>query len=148
MMAQIVSSFVEDPVYGTLEFPKQVQSSGLDAKAWIMILVIIFLIMLWILGVVVEFTSFGDHSPLSEYEKEHMKIEERKSKLGLLFYSFSPANNIKKLFTVSKKGDQSLAVLNGVRVLSIGWVVVGHSFNFILLREKLILNQIWELIEE
>ena len=132
-MAQIVSSFVEDPIYGTIEFPKQVQSSGLDAKAWVMILVIIFLIMLWILGVVVEFTSFGDHSPLSEYEKEHMKIEDRKSKLGLLFYSFSPINNIKKLFTVSKKGDQSLAVLNGVRVLSIGWVVVGHSFNFILL---------------
>ena len=133
MIGIIVSEMIQDNVYGTIEFPKQVQSSGLDSKAWVMIFVIAFIMILCILGIVVEFTSFGDHSTITEYDKMYTKIEEQKSKLGLLFYSFSPINNIKKLFTVSKKGDQSLAVLNGVRVLSIGWIVIGHSFSFVLL---------------
>ena len=133
VMVQLVSNIVSDPVYGSVEFPNQVLSSGLDAKAWIMITIIILFVFLWILGIVVEFTSFGDKSRFTEEERQQLKVEDRKSKLGLAFYSFSPINNVKKLFTVSKRGDQSLAVLNGVRVLSIGWVVVGHSFNFILL---------------
>lgn len=132
-MVQFVSVIMPDPIYGSVEFPKEILSSGLDAKAWVMIIVVILFIILWILGILVEFTSFGDHSKLNEEEREQIKIENRKSKLGLFFYSFSPINNVRKLFIVNKNGDQSLAVLNGVRVLSICWVVVGHSFNFLLL---------------
>ena len=132
-MAKAVSGIIEDPVKGEVEFPNEVVSTGLSGKAWLMIFVIIILTLLWILGAIVEFTKLGDHSSYSEESIEEMKLEDRKSKLGLFLYSFSPVNNIRKLFIVSKKGDQSLAVLNGVRVLSIGWIVVGHSFNFILL---------------
>ena len=132
-MVQAVHSFSKDSVYGSVEFPNQVLSSGFDTKAWIMIFVIVLLILFWILGIVVEFTSLADKSRFTEEERQQLKVEDRKSKLGLAFYSFNPINNVKKLFTVSKRGDQSLAVLNGVRVLSIGWVVIGHSFNFTLL---------------
>ena len=130
-MAKVVAPMVPDPVYGTAEFPKQVSTSAIDAKAWVMIFVIVLLILFWILGIVVEFTSFADKSRFTEDERQELKVEDRKSKLGLVLYSFSPINNVKKLFTVSKRGDQSLAVLNGVRVLSIGWIVIGHSFSFL-----------------
>ena len=130
-MAKVVAPMVPDPVYGTAEFPKQASTSAIDAKAWVMIFVIVLLILFWILGIVVEFTSFADKSRFTEDERQELKVEDRKSKLGLALYSFSPINNIKKLFTVSKRGDQSLAVLNGVRVLSIGWIVIGHSFSFL-----------------
>ena len=132
-MVQAVSRVFADPIFGSIEFPNQVMSSGPDTKAWIMITFIILFVALWIFGIVVEFTSFGDRSRFTEDERQLLKVEDRKSKLGLALYSFSPINNVKKLFTVNKKGDQSLAVLNGVRVLSIGWVVVGHSFNFALI---------------
>jgi len=79
---------------------------------------------------VVQYTNLFDFAGISQEEKESMKIEDRKSKLGLLLYSFSFVSNIEKLFTVTHKGDQNLAVLNGVRVLSIGWVIVGHAFAF------------------
>ena len=48
----------------------------------------------------------------------------------MFFVSWNPIINLQKLFYVKEGGDQSLAVLNGVRVLSIGWVIVGHGFIF------------------
>lgn len=35
---------------------------------------------------------------------------------------------MQKLFAVSDRGDANLKVINGIRVLSICWVVVGHAF--------------------
>jgi hypothetical protein len=48
----------------------------------------------------------------------------------MFFYSFNPIVNLQKLFTVKEDGDQNLIILNGVRVLSIFWVALGHSFSF------------------
>ena len=81
----------------------------------------------------VEFTSLWNHERITVNDQEKLKIEDYKTKCGLFFYSFSPVNNIKKLFTINKSGDQSLTVLNGIRVISMCWVIIGHSFNFILL---------------
>ena len=58
-------------------------------------------------------------------------MENRKSKLGLFFLSFSPVWNFKKLFTVDNQGDDNLLVLNGIRTLSICWVVLGHAYLYL-----------------
>jgi peptidoglycan/LPS O-acetylase OafA/YrhL len=53
------------------------------------------------------------------------------SKPTSLLLSFSYYTNFKKIMqpTVSRSGE-NLAVLNGLRVLSIGWVIVGHVCSF------------------
>jgi peptidoglycan/LPS O-acetylase OafA/YrhL len=48
----------------------------------------------------------------------------------MFFYSFNPIVNLQKIFHVKEGGDRTLFVLNGVRVLSISWIVLGHSFNY------------------
>lgn len=82
------------------------------------------------LGIIVQFTSVFDKKRYTEEEIKNIKIEHRKSKLGLAFFAFSPANNIVKLFTIGKPPDENLTVLNGIRTLSICWVVLGHSYIF------------------
>ena len=96
-----------------------------------MISIIFFIVLLWVLGIVVQYTNLGNKLPVQNGDDTTSKVEERKTKWALLLYSFSPINNLEKLFTVKEGGDQTLAVLNGVRVLSIGWVIVGHGFSFI-----------------
>jgi hypothetical protein len=90
---------------------------------WITVFSLIFIWILGAIGIAVEL--------LPIFEKTHWlmtsRIEERKTNVGLFFYSFSFKNNIEKLFTVSDRGDANLRILNGIRVLSICWVIVGHG---------------------
>ena len=77
------------------------------------------------------YTNIGNKSYLENGVGSNSKIEDRKTRWALAFYSFNPIVNLEKLFTVKQGGDQSLAVFNGVRVLSICWVVVGHGFSLV-----------------
>lgn len=36
--------------------------------------------------------------------------------------------NLKKIFLVKPTPDPTLNIFNGVRVLSIGWVILGHTY--------------------
>ncbi len=49
-----------------------------------------------------------------------------------LLQCFSLERNVKSLLRSENRIDPALEILNGVRVLSIGWVVLGHSFFFAL----------------
>ena len=97
---------------------------SLSTGAWIVIALTALVVVMGLVGIACEY--------LPIFEKPEsvptMKIEDRKSRLGLLFYSFSFKNNVQKLFEVSDRGDANLKVFNGIRVLSICWVVVGHAF--------------------
>ena len=55
----------------------------------------------------------------------------RASLAGQVVKGFSPVHNLEKILKVSSEGDQTLRVLNGVRVLSICYVVYGHTFAFV-----------------
>lgn len=115
-----------------VEVPREINSQSLSAGAWAMIMVIIFLVMLWLLGILVTYTKVGDREEIRNGVQIRTRVEARKTKWALALLSFNPIINLQKLFTVKAGGDDNLAVLNGVRVLSICWVIVGHGFVSVL----------------
>lgn len=55
-------------------------------------------------------------------------LVESKNGMGKFFLSFSPSRNLQKIFFSRPPADKDLEVLNGVRVLSICWVLLGHAY--------------------
>lgn len=51
--------------------------------------------------------------------------------LEKLLLSFSVYSNAKKILS-TRKTSETLTALNGIRFLSISWVVLGHTFAFVL----------------
>ncbi|XP_041479403.1 nose resistant to fluoxetine protein 6-like [Lytechinus variegatus] len=77
-------------------------------------------------------------------EKEHKpKIDLKWAILDGVLMSFSLVTNCTKLLS-AKKSKENLAALNGLRVISMFWVILGHSFSFYLGR----LDNFSELFEE
>ena len=85
-----------------------------------------------------QYTSLGDAADLSHLDSHARAAtppqEQMRSKKSwaqaLLAFSFP--YNLKRLCSVSGEGDESLSVLNGVRVLSILYVIIGHAYSFAL----------------
>ncbi|XP_056011040.1 nose resistant to fluoxetine protein 6-like [Ostrea edulis] len=74
--------------------------------------------------------STGEKTPLLMDEKANM-IKKEESILEKLLLSFSAYTNGKKLLQVNQSAG-TLTALNGIRFLSISWVVLGHSYAFIM----------------
>lgn len=108
-----------------IENPREILAEPMSAGAVIVLVVTGFIILLWILGMVVTYTKLGNKS-----DENTQKVEENKTRWALALHSFNPIVNLQKLFTIKEGGDHTLDVLNGVRVLSIGWVILGHAFSF------------------
>lgn len=87
------------------------------------------LLLIVIIGVATEYTNLFNKPDA----KEGGKVEENKSKLGLVFLSFSFTRNIRKIFwgPPAKEGDH-LIIFNGVRVLSLLYVIFGHGYFSVL----------------
>ncbi|CAI2360836.1 unnamed protein product [Moneuplotes crassus] len=84
-----------------------------------------------ILGLFVEYTSlfstqltFGDDMNESQQDKALIKS---KTLLGKTLLAFSPARNLRKMFYTPQRDDDYLTVLNGVRVISMYMVILGHT---------------------
>ena len=108
----------------TVRFPNQNPPAESGTGFIITLALIIIVTILGIMGSVIEYVPLLDKRDSDPNDKP----EKRLNLLGLAFFSFSFKNNLKKLFEVSDKGDTDLKVLNGIRVLSICWVILGHSF--------------------
>lgn len=92
--------------------------------AWITMIIIFTIVLLGIAGTLLEYVHIFDKPD----SLPTMKTEERLTGLGKVFFSFSFMHNIEKMFSVSDRGDENLKVINGIRVFSICWVIIGHSF--------------------
>ena len=125
-MIALAKQNIDSEIIGDIEIPKRM-SQSLSTGAWITIVLLIFILLLMIVGIVIQHTNLGDKPGMNE---QQVRPEQAKQKWALFFYAFNPVVNLQKLFHI-KEGDQRLAVLNGVRVLSIGWVIVGHGFSFV-----------------
>jgi hypothetical protein len=114
----------------TIAIPSEVESGGLSTGASLVIALLAFIVMLWIAGIIVQYSKIGNKPTVQNGNNENQKIEEKKNRCAMFFISWSPIINLQKLLYIKEGGDQSLAVLNGVRVLSICWVIVGHGFAY------------------
>jgi len=90
-----------------------------------------FIGVLCILGLFVEYTSFMGQvphtdEPLSDANKDKMLVAS-KSMPGKLFLAFSPSRNLKKMFYTPQRKDDYLSALNGIRVISMYLVILGHT---------------------
>ncbi|CAI2359891.1 unnamed protein product [Moneuplotes crassus] len=85
----------------------------------------------FVIGMFVEYTNlFGAIPNEGEDTSDSLKdknLVNSKSTLGLFFLSFSPSRNFKKMFYAPQKDDDYLSVLNGIRVISTYFVVLGHT---------------------
>ena len=107
-----------------MRFPYQAERASLGVGGWLTIILLALITIFGILGSVVEYVPFLNKAQSNPNDKP----DKRLNYLGLAFYSFSFKNNLKKMFEVSNKGDTDLKILNGIRVFSICWVILGHSF--------------------
>lgn len=93
----------------------------------------IFILM--ILGLIVEKTNFLGNVYNGDVNEEinDRDLVKGKSAVGKFFLCFSPSRNIYKIFYSPPPKDTDLEVLNGVRVLSMLWVILGHAYFTVLL---------------
>ncbi|XP_071490397.1 O-acyltransferase like protein-like [Diadema antillarum] len=76
------------------------------------------------------------HKPASLGVAERGEVQEKKPKVNLgwaildgILMSFSALTNLPKMLS-AKKSSSTLAALNGIRVLSMWWVILGHTCQF------------------
>jgi peptidoglycan/LPS O-acetylase OafA/YrhL len=128
----------------TVHFPFEYidDHSTIHGGAVAMLIVIIFLLVLCLTATVVDLylqspllsLSNGKSAEIADksttLSSDSYSQANHPLPLGLLL-SFSFYTNFNKLIqpTVSRSGE-NLAVLNGVRVLSIGWVILGHVYAY------------------
>lgn len=85
-----------------------------------------------LMGLIVEYTPLFN-KPARNGEEPPKDIAQTKNMIGKTFISFSPARNMRKLFYSPFDSTDNLKVLNGVRVLSMLYVVLGHAYFNVLL---------------
>eukprot|EP00095_Tigriopus_kingsejongensis_P000457 maker-scaffold217_size252476-snap-gene-1.30 protein:Tk00457 transcript:maker-scaffold217_size252476-snap-gene-1.30-mRNA-1 annotation:"hypothetical protein DAPPUDRAFT_301951" len=83
-------------------------------------------IMFGVLGGIIALCTVFDmiwiayHSDSQHSGESHMGFK--------LAKSFSAATNCIKIFTINKSGGDNLACINGLRVISMVWIIFGHTY--------------------
>lgn len=111
--------------YTFVEFPAEINDRPLSVGASIMIFMLSMIGLLWISGLIVQFTPLFNIS-------DEIRIERKKNKIGLFFLAFSPAYNIAYIFNTSDKKDGPLKIIYGLKVIAILWILVGQSYLYMI----------------
>ena len=119
-------------------FPKE-EEAALDSGAIALIVVFGLIGLIVLLGQIVELSSLGNKRLLEQQDPDFalLPVHKRKEKWALFFLSFAFFYNVRKLCTVGAGDGGNISVLNGVRVLSMCWVVLGHAFIFTIFTPSL-----------
>jgi peptidoglycan/LPS O-acetylase OafA/YrhL len=81
-------------------------------------------------GIIIEYSTLFD---LNELEPD-TPLEHRKTQTGQFFLAFSITRNVNKIFnSPSPAKDSSLEILDGIKVLSLLWVIMSHGYSLIIL---------------
>ena len=128
-----LSTKFEDP---ELQYP------DLDAGGVFILILVCFLLLLCVLGTTLETYDMIAVKKNIEVADAYRQIVEEKydeepRKIVLFLKCFSLITNAQKVFSLKPSGDQNLDIFNGVRFLSMCWVVVGHTY---LVRMQLTYN--------
>ena len=78
-----------------------------------------------------QYTTLLERQDLSEIEKQNISVVHRKNFIGKLLFCFSPAHNFAQIFNPSVSPKTDLRLLEGVRVLSMAWVLLSYCYAFI-----------------
>jgi len=62
---------------------------------------------------------------LANIENEYIK-----SKVSVVLLAFSAIRNTAKLFHVREDREETLSAIHGMRVLSMFWIIIGHTYCF------------------
>ena len=121
-------------------------SEGVTPKGPIIASCIFLALFIGILAfaIVVQYTYILNHT---KYGNRKDNPVETKNRLGKFFLSFSVIRNIEKIFYTPKpKPNDYLTILNGIRFLSICWVVLGHSFLSIFMYPSTNISEIGDFV--
>jgi len=86
--------------------------------------------IIYVIAFLTEYTPLFNKRAITTAAEDPAKD---KGVLGKFFISFSPSRNMRKLFYSPFNEKDPLKVLNGVRVLSMLYVILGHAYFNILL---------------
>ncbi|CAI2360775.1 unnamed protein product [Moneuplotes crassus] len=124
---------------GSVTFPAEF---SVNTSGWRLVGIIFFSLfgLLLLFGLIVQLTPLFKKQNLEENQNKDPAQE--KSMLGKVFISFSPARNLKKSFTSTYNPKDNLRVLNGVRFFSFLYVVLGHTYQEVLLHPSVNITDI------
>ena len=113
----------------TMEYTRETSAKVTTGNIIGFIFFALFLIVTFI-GILTEYTTLFNKSNAID----NAKIEANKTPLGLVFLSFSFTRNVAKIFWgTPAKEDDYLVIFNGVRVLSLLYVIFGHGYFSVLM---------------
>lgn len=127
-------------------FPSELNSDQFTAGGYIMISIMSIIVLLCIIGTLVDINEnyypfikkpINRKAEANENEgmEELLEKPPKKTNLVVFFCCFSYYSNFNKLVMSLSGGSSSsrLEILNGIRVISILWVIYGHSYYYYLL---------------
>ena len=85
-----------------------------------------------LIGVIAEYFPIFSNQSYQVLEnrntlKDDKELVKSKNTLGKFFLAFSPSRNLKKMFYTPQRKNDYLSVFNGIRVISMYFVVLGHT---------------------
>jgi len=142
-VAEFIKTVVNETFHYELSFSQEqftcIPKYTLDAGSIVVIFVFSLLGALVILSTIFDLyyphllarkKALEEEKSLLKEEAQTEKKEEKPSRVLNLLRSFSLIHNLPRLLNTNTKGQ--ITCLNGVRVLSICWVMIGHTYDWSL----------------
>ena len=131
---------------GEVSFEFTDEETEYSASKYIGFIFFSLLLAICLFGILVEYTSLFNR-PTVENEEPAKDVADQKTTLGKAFVSFSFIRNARKLFWAPFNYKDNLRVLNGVRVLSMCYVVLGHSYINVFLVPTINISELSDMIQ-